>query len=445
MDRENIPQYRVGELSSAIKRSLEDRFGVIRVRGEISGWKRASSGHAYFCLKDQDALIDSVMWRGKVQLLPFRPDDGLEVVATGKLTTFPNRSKYQIVIDRMEPAGVGALMAMVEARRKALKSEGLFDPDRKRKIPKLPRSIGIVTSSAGAVIRDILHRLDDRFPRPVFLWDVAVQGVDAAGQIAQAIGGFNSLDDDQRPDVLIVARGGGSIEDLMAFNEEIVVRAVADSGIPVISAVGHESDTTLIDYAADLRAPTPTAAAEFAVPVRRELLDRLSALGQYLDRVTEAALENHATQVRSLARAMQHPGDRLLLSSERLDKLWRRLSVGLLHYVFSLRNRLADQSSRLHPAHLESATQFHCQSVAHLVRRLDTATAEVVSHSGRKVEGQGRMLESLGYQATLRRGYTVVRGDGALLSNSHDARRSGVLEIEFANRDIHSVRQKKGP
>src|SRR5437588_6193585 len=273
----NLPEYTVSELSMALKRSIEESFSHVRVRGEISSFKRVGSGHCYFALKDAEAVLDAVCWRNTAIRLPLKPEDGMEVVCTGRLTTYPGRSKYQLVIDSIELAGIGALLRILEERRLRLAAEGLFAAERKKKLPFLPRVIGIVTSPSGAVIRDILHRLGDRFPRRVLLWPVAVQGEGAAAQIAAAIDGFNRLSSEgqvPRPDLLIVARGGGSLEDLMAFNEEIVVRAAAESAIPLISAVGHETDTTLIDFASDRRAPTPTAAAEFAVPVPADLLAR---------------------------------------------------------------------------------------------------------------------------------------------------------------------------
>jgi exodeoxyribonuclease VII large subunit len=273
---DNSPPLSVTELSGALKRTIENAFGQVRVRGEISGFKRHSSGHCYFTLKDENACIDAVIWRIGAATLAFRPEDGAEVIATGKLTTYPGRSKYQVVVDRMEVAGEGALLALLERRRKALAAEGLFDAARKRRLPFLPRVIGVVTSPTGAVIRDIIHRLEDRCPTRVIVWPVPVQGEGAAEKIAAAIRAFPAVD--PRPDLLIVARGGGSIEDLWPFNEEEVVRAAAESPIPLISAVGHETDTTLIDHAADLRAPTPTAAAELAVPVRAELFVQLSEL-----------------------------------------------------------------------------------------------------------------------------------------------------------------------
>ncbi|MBM3521446.1 MAG: exodeoxyribonuclease VII large subunit, partial [Alphaproteobacteria bacterium] len=283
--RSNLPELTVSELSGAIKRTLEEGFERVRVRGELSGFKRHTSGHLYFALKDADALIDGVVWRGQAARLAIKPEDGLEVICTGRVTTYGARSKYQLIVDQMELAGEGALLKMIEERRKRLAAEGLFDEQRKKALPFLPDVIGVVTSPTGAVIRDILHRLADRFPRHVLVWPVAVQGEGAAQQVAEAIRGFNALAPGgavPRPDVLIVARGGGSLEDLMAFNEEIVVRAAAASAIPLISAVGHETDTTLLDFAASRRAPTPTAAAEMAVPVRSELVARLSRDGSSL-------------------------------------------------------------------------------------------------------------------------------------------------------------------
>src|SRR3569623_390485 len=284
----NAPEYTVSELSSALKRTVEDTYGHVRVRGEISGFRGPhASGHCYFALKDESAKIEAVIWKGVHGRMKFKPQEGLEVIATGKLTTYPGSSKYQIVIEAIEPAGVGALMALMEERKKKLAAEGLFDESRKQLLPWLPETIGVVTSPTGAVIRDILHRLRDRFPRRVLLWPVAVQGEGAAAQVAAAILGFNALPPGgavPRPDLLIVARGGGSLEDLMAFNEEAVVRAAASSLIPLISAVGHETDTTLIDFASDRRAPTPTAAAEMAVPVRMELVADVSGLDDRLRR-----------------------------------------------------------------------------------------------------------------------------------------------------------------
>ena len=276
----NTPELTVSELSGALKRTIEDAFGYVRLRGEISGYRGpVSSGHVYFALKDASAKIDAVIWKGVFARLRFRPEEGLEVIATGKISTFPGKSSYQIVIESLEPAGVGALMALLEERKRKLAAEGLFDPARKQLLPYIPEVVGVITSPTGAVIRDILHRLSDRFPRRVLVWPVRVQGETCAAEVAAAIRGFNAIAPGgavPRPDVLIVARGGGSLEDLWGFNEEIVARAAAESDIPLISAVGHETDTTLIDFVADVRAPTPTAAAEMAVPVRGDLIDRKS-------------------------------------------------------------------------------------------------------------------------------------------------------------------------
>src|SRR5665213_2394993 len=304
----NVGEYTVSEISAALKRTVEDTYGYVRVRGEISGFKGAhASGHCYFSLKDDKARLEAVVWKPTLARLKFRPQEGIEVIATGKLTTFPGQSKYQLVIDALEPAGIGALMALLDARRKALAAEGLFAEARKRPLPYLPRVIGVVTSPTGAVIRDILHRLADRFPTRVIIWPVRVQGETCAAEVAAAIAGFNALGPSgaiPRPDIIIVARGGGSLEDLWGFNEEIVVRAAAASGIPLISAVGHETDFTLIDFAADRRAPTPTAAAEMAVPVRADLI---AAVDSAAARLTGAALrriEVSRRDVRSAARML---------------------------------------------------------------------------------------------------------------------------------------------
>ena len=306
----NLPEYTVSQISTALKRTVESTFERVRIRGEISGLKRASSGHIYLTLKDDKAVLDGVIWRNSAAKLSFDPEDGLETVAEGRLTTYAARSRYQIVIDRLEPAGIGALLALLEERRKKLSDEGLFDEARKRRLPYLPTTIGVITSPTGAVIRDILHRLRDRFPRQVILWPVLVQGKGAAEQIAAAIEGFNALtlqNKIPRPDLLIVARGGGSVEDLWAFNDEIVVRAAAQSTIPLISAVGHETDTTLIDFAADRRAPTPTAAAEIAVPVRADLLVAIAELErQMLTAITRTVTESRRA-IDSMAYGLPNP------------------------------------------------------------------------------------------------------------------------------------------
>jgi exodeoxyribonuclease VII large subunit len=308
----NAPEFTVSELSSALKRTVEDAYGHVRVRGEISGFRGPhSSGHCYFALKDESAKIEAVIWKFAHARMRFKPQEGLEVIATGKLTTYPGSSKYQIVIEAIEPAGVGALMALMEERKKKLAAEGLFDEARKQLLPWLPEVIGVVTSPTGAVIRDILHRLQDRFPRRVLVWPVKVQGEGSAEQVAAAVRGFNALPEGgkiPRPDLLIVARGGGSLEDLWSFNEEIVVRAAAESMIPLISAVGHETDITLIDFAADKRAPTPTAAAEMAVPVRAELLTQTLEFERRMLNCFTKGLKDRQRHLAQLARVLPRVG-----------------------------------------------------------------------------------------------------------------------------------------
>ena len=328
----NQPEYTVSELSGAVKRVIEGEFGLVRVRGEVGRVSRPASGHLYFDLKDDRSVIAAISWKGQVAKMQVRPEEGMEVVATGRMTTFPGQSKYQLIVEDVASAGAGALMAMLERRRAALAAEGLFDAGRKRRLPYLPGVIGVVTSPSGAVIRDILHRLRDRFARHVLIWPVAVQGPDCAEQVAAAIRGFNAIDPGgpvPRPDVLIVARGGGSLEDLWGFNEEVVVRAAAASEIPLISAVGHETDTTLIDHAADLRAPTPTAAAELAVPVRLDLVAGLDALAARLTRGVVLGVTGRAQRLRDLGRALPRLEAVLANPRQRLDAVAGRLGGGL--------------------------------------------------------------------------------------------------------------------
>src|SRR3954466_3936590 len=320
----NAPEFSVSELSTALKRTVEDRFGHVRVRGEISGFRGPhSSGHCYFALKDENAKIEAVIWKFAHARMRFKPQEGLEVIATGKLTTYPNSSKYQIVIESLEPAGIGALMALMEERKKKLAAEGLFDPARKQLLPWLPEVIGVVTSPTGAVIRDILHRLEDRFPRRVLVWPVKVQGDGSAEQVAAAIRGFNALPEGgriPRPDLLIVARGGGSLEDLWSFNEEIVFRPAPHRMIPLISAVGHETDITLIDFAADKRAPTPTAAAEMAVPVRSELFAEVLGYARRMMLCWQRGQDGRRTELRAAVRALPAAGELLAIPRQRPDR-----------------------------------------------------------------------------------------------------------------------------
>lgn len=381
--RPNTPEFTVSELSFSLKRAIEDQFGHVRVRGEISGYRGPhSSGHAYFRLKDDSATLEAVIWRGGMSKLKFRPEEGMEVVATGKLTTFPGSSKYQIVIDQLEPAGVGALMALLEERKRKLSAEGLFDAARKRPLPSIPRVIGVVTSPTGAVIRDILHRISDRFPVDVLVWPVRVQGETSAAEVAAAIAGFNALptfDEDgveiERPDVLIVARGGGSLEDLWGFNEEIVVRAVAASAIPVVSAVGHETDWTLIDLVADLRAPTPTGAAEMVVPVRSELIASVDSLRARLAGAIARGLERRRVDIKALARAMPSLGDLVAQKRQRLDFAATRLAGGLSGLVKGHATRLARLSGRIGPASLSRAVAVASERLTRMADRRDRAFA----------------------------------------------------------------------
>ncbi len=341
----NTVDWTVSELSGALKRTLEDAFGYVRVRGEISGYRGPhSSGHAYFCLKDQSAKLDAVIWKGTFSRLKVKPQEGLEVIAIGRITTFPGKSSYQIVVDSIEPAGIGALMALLEERKRRLSAEGLFAPERKRPLPYLPEVIGVVTSPTGAVIRDILHRLEDRFPRRVLVWPVRVQGETCAEEVAAAIRGFNALAPGgriPRPDVIIVARGGGSVEDLWGFNDEAVVRAAAESGIPLVSAVGHETDWTLIDHAADVRAPTPTGAAEMVVPVRADLVAEVDDLAFRHREAMGRAIDRLRADLRSAARAL--PSREMLLAAkrQRLDLAAARLAPALARNARSAETRIA--------------------------------------------------------------------------------------------------------
>ena len=410
MPGDNAPALSVSELSTALKRTVENAFDHVRVRGEISGFKRVGSGHCYFTLKDESACIDAVIWRGNASALRFQPEDGIEVVATGKLTTYPARSRYQIVVERLELAGQGALMALLDKRKRALAAEGLFDQARKRRLPFAPRSIGVVTSPTGAVIRDILHRLEDRFPCHVRLWPVPVQGEGAAAQIAAAIRGFNALAD--RPDLLIVARGGGSIEDLWAFNEEEVVRAVAASAIPVISAVGHETDTSLCDFAADVRAPTPTAAAEIAVPVRSELLGQVRELGRRSERCARRTLERAGEQLHTCLRHWPEREALLAPQQQNLDELAERLPRALRGRLDRARGELGHAGGALRPGLLVAIEQRAHERLKALWRVAEAA------HPNRPLE----------------RGYARVEDrDGRVLVSAEAAREAQRLSLVFAD------------
>ena len=453
-DGSNRPVLTVGELSQALKRVVEGEFAWVSVRGEVSGFKRAASGHLYFALKDSDAVLDAVCWRGVAGRLGITPEDGLEVIATGKISTYPGRSRYQIVVERLEVSGAGALLALLEARKKALAAEGLFDEARKRELPYLPETVGVVTSPTGAVIRDILHRIEDRFPRRVLVWPVTVQGAGAAEEIAAAIAGFNRLDAGAavpRPDVLIVARGGGSLEDLWAFNEEVVVRAAAASEIPLIAAVGHETDVTLIDLAADRRAPTPTAAAEIAVPVRADLLERTRTLEHRLGASFRRLLAERRARIDGLARGLPAARDRLATASQRLDDWSERLAR-------EARGRLAAERQavgRLRPLRPRQLLALKRQQLAHAAGRLaadrpaariaqarqaSEALAERLARAGRaalseragRVETAARLLESYSYRGVLARGFAVVRDRRERpLTSVAEVKSGAALSLEF--------------
>ncbi len=357
----NVKEYSVSELSTGIKRVVEDNFSYVRVRGELGRVTRAGSGHVYLDMKDDRAVISAVVWKGNAAKLKMQPEQGMEMIATGRLTTFPGQSKYQLVIDRLEPAGVGALMALLEERKKKLAAEGLFDSVKKKALPFLPRTIGVVTSPSGAVIRDILHRLRDRFPSHVIVWPTLVQGESAAAKIVDGIEGFNAMAPDgdvRRPDVLIVARGGGSIEDLWCFNEENVVRAAAASNIPLISAVGHETDTTLIDYASDQRAPTPTAAAEMAVPVRRDLWMEVQNKVRRMGAVQSRMLESRQMALTAAARGLGRADPILDIPSQRLDRASEKLGQVLSARLQRAEHDLSRQTLGLRPAAVAQSIFF---------------------------------------------------------------------------------------
>jgi exodeoxyribonuclease VII large subunit len=485
----NAPEFTVSELSSALRRTVEDAYGHVRVRGEITGFRGAhSSGHCYFALKDENAKIEAVIWKSSLFRMRFKPQEGLEVIATGKLTTYPGSSKYQIVIEALEPAGIGALMALMEERKKKLAAEGLFDAARKRSLPWLPEVIGVVTSPTGAVIRDILHRLEDRFPRRVLVWPVKVQGDGSAEQIATAIRGFDALPETgriPRPDLLIVARGGGSLEDLWSFNEEIVVRAAASSKIPLISAVGHETDVTLIDFAADKRAPTPSAAAEMAVPVRSELLVELSALARRTFVCWQRGQEGRRNELRAAVRALPGSSELLAIPRQRMDaaaaalpralranthahfrrfaatsaRLTLRVLRGqvsqanhrlivsgerLSHCARSLlrqrRDRHASLAVRLKASKLSNA-QAQRQTIARdrertlrLAERARRALTIAMQRLEASVSHSGQLLGALSYRGVLARGFALVRDEqGHAVHTAASVGPGARLDLEFSD------------
>ena len=432
---ENAPEFSVSELSGALKRMIEGEFSHVRIRGEIGRVARPASGHLYYDLKDDKSVIASVTWKGQAAKLATQPEEGLEVVATGKITTFAGQSRYQMIVSEMSVAGVGALMAQLEKRKKALAAEGLFDASRKKDIPYLPEIIGVVTSPSGAVIRDILHRLRDRFPRKVIIWPVAVQGEKCAPDVTAAIEGFNKLTPGgamPRPDLIIVARGGGSIEDLWGFNEESVVRATFASDIPVISAVGHETDTTLIDYVSDLRAPTPTAAAEHAVPVRADLMGWISSMEERRVRSLSANIEAKRQRLRDLGRALPNPAEMVAMQAQRLDMLGDRLPRALTAATVSKRARLVQASAGLRPQALSTQVVQKKEVLDRLFKNLNTNAKTSVDRLRGQLDGLERIRQTLGYEATLKRGYAVVRDQaGQVVMTADAAKVADALEIEF--------------
>jgi exodeoxyribonuclease VII large subunit len=463
----NALEWSVSDLSGALKRTIEDQFGFVRVRGEISGYRGPSaSGHVYFSLKDANAKIDAVIWKGVFGRLKTKPQEGLEIIATGKITTFPGKSAYQIIIDQIEPAGLGALMALLEERRRKLAAEGLFDEARKQLLPYLPEVIGVITSPTGAVIRDILHRLEDRFPRRVLVWPVRVQGETSGAEVAAAIRGFNALVPGgaiPRPDVLIVARGGGSLEDLMSFNDEAVVRAAAASGIPLISAVGHETDWTLIDYASDLRAPTPTGAAEKVVPVRGELLATVDDLSRRRAAAIRRLFDQRRQGLRAAARALPSRETLLNVPRQRLDLAATRLPAALRANALGFERRLSALSQRLQRRSPQVRLGMARERLAALTQRLIAARQAILreekKHIGRErerldqllmrgrraltsmasqrrasVAASAQLLEALSYTGVLKRGFALVRDAGGSPVRSTASAQSGsALTVEFAD------------
>ena len=432
----NTPEFSVSELAGAVKKTLEGAFGRVRVRGEITEFKAYASGHQYFALKDESAKIRAIIWKGVAARVGLKPENGVEVIATGRITSYPERSEYQLIVERLEYAGAGALLARIEALKVKLAAEGLFE--RKRPLPMLPRTIGVITSAQGAVLQDIKTTIARRFPRPIILWPVAVQGEMAAAQIAAAINGFSALPKDgpiPRPDVLIVARGGGSLEDLMAFNDEIVLRAAATCVIPLISAVGHETDTTLIDYVSDRRAPTPTAAAEMAIPARLELLadlaQKTARLSGAISRLTSQA---HLLLDRAGGKLPDLPGI-LGTARQRLDDRGERLVLALPNYVVVQHRRLDALANRLrHPREILAAHQNRLSLITH---RLDAPLPGRLREARLRVENFAARLEAVSYQSVLARGFALVtNAKGAAIASAAQVAPGAALTIKFSDGDV---------
>ncbi len=438
----NVPEMSVSDLALGLKKTLEETYGRVRIRGELTGIKIAASGHLYGDIKDENAVVNIVCWRGSLSKLNIKPEDGMDVVITGRVSSYPKSSRYQIIIDSLELAGEGALLKLLEERRKKLAAEGLFDKAHKKPIPFLPQRIGVVTSPTGAVIRDIMHRLRDRFPQHVLLWPAVVQGDQAAAQGIAGIQGFNQLPDNQKPDVIIVARGGGSLEDLIAFNEESIVRAVAHSTIPIISAIGHETDTTLIDYVSDLRAPTPTGAAEMAVPVRLNLIAQVQEYNERLTRST-ARLVTDRKNILSAQTAKLGDPKRLLENKEQtLDLLSEKISNALKQNVQSKRQKLQHVHGNLiNPQFL---LKEKSQKITHIHQRLTATMPRLLADKKMNISNTMRMLESLSPKKVLSRGYSLVYDDqGKIVQKSSDAQDGKKLTIEFSSNDKLDVIPQK--
>ena len=435
----NLPAFTVSELSASLKRTVEDAFGYVRVRGEVSQPKVATSGHCYLRLKDETAVLDGVFWRGSMAKLKIKLEEGMDVIATGRITTYPGKSSYQIVIDSVELAGVGALLKLLEDRRKMLAAEGLFNEDRKKPIPYLPGVIGVVTSPTGAVIRDIIHRVSDRFPRRIIVWPVRVQGEGAAEEVAAAIQGFNALKVGgaiPRPDVLIVARGGGSLEDLWAFNEEVVVRAAAASAIPLIAAVGHETDWTLIDYAADRRAPTPTAAAELAVPVRIDLVADLQQRAMRLLQSIGRTLSDLKIRLDGLVRGIPRLDAVVAEKEQALDGLVERLKLGPRALLQAKGQDLNVLSAGLNLTRLRRDIERHVLDLKQFHSRLSRASARAFSDASNELAALAARIESVSPQRVLERGYAMVLGPDGPITSVKNALAGSKVDVRFADGQV---------
>lgn len=436
----NSPAWSVSELSAALKRTVEDAYGFVRLRGEISKVTRHASGHVYLTLKDERASIDGVVWKGNVSRLQAQPEQGLEVIVTGKITTYPARSSYQIVIESMEPAGVGALLAQLERLKKKLDDEGLFSVERKRRLPAYPAIVGVITSPTGAVIRDILHRIRDRWPCHVIVWPVVVQGDVAAAQVAAAVRGFNAMTGADRPEVLIVARGGGSIEDLWPFNDEALARAVADSSIPLVSAVGHETDTTLIDFVSDRRAPTPTGAAEMVTPVLAELRGLTADYEARLRRASGRLVEDGRTRLHAAARGLPKPQDLLAFASQRLDLAVGRLGPALERNAAVHERQLVAAASRLTPGVLLRQTDQHAERLAAFSQRAARALQGVLRQDAQRLDRAGRLLETLNPKRPPAPGMArVLDGDGNLVLRAADLASGQGVTLKFTDGERGAV------